>query len=80
MFVHYKEWLRDTKYGRSCHNIMEPKYKIGQEIKNTIAIGDCKVTDVFKSITNENSFVYSVVTSDGDDLVCFESELNSVNQ
>ena len=36
-----------------------PKYKIGQELKDTLAMGDCIVKDIFHSTTSD-TYVYSV--------------------
>ena len=55
----------------------EPKYKIGQNISNTLAFGDVKVTDIFKSITN-TIHVYEVSGELGLDLAG-EEELQQEN-
>lgn len=56
-----------------------PKYKIGEIVKNTDAFGTVKVVDIFRSITNNDWYIYRVETDDDfkSSILTTEEELDS---
>lgn len=54
----------------------EPKYKIGDEVKDTQAFGDVKIIDLFRSVTKPELFAYMVHDFEsGAHTLCSEEEL-----
>ncbi len=54
---------------------MEPKFKVGDSIKDTNAYGNVMVMQVFKSLDNTGVFVYCVEGEGGGHYLAWESEL-----